>query len=321
MLNIAILSGWHVHAEGYAKALQKRADVRVTALWDDDAERGKAFAERLGVPYGQSLDALLKRADVDAVCVVAPTAAHKDVIIKCAAAGKHIFTEKVLAPTNAEAAAIRYAVEQSGVRFCISFPFRTFPQCLYAKKLAEGGTLGDIYMLRVRNAHNGASDGWLPERFYDAEECCGGAMMDLGAHPLYIVAWLLGKPEELASAFTYATGKAVEDNAVTVMKYKNGALAVAETGFVSAQSPFALEMYGTEGTLLVSGDDTRLYRARDRAWSVPELPAPQPLPLDQFVDGVLYGSEIPFGLDDAVTLTALMDAAYKSHEAGAFVKV
>jgi len=329
MLKIALLSSWHVHADGYAQELERREDVKITVVWDEEPGKGKVFADKFNAAFEPDLDKLLARDDVDAVCINTPTNIHPEVIIKSAKAGKHIFTEKVLALTNAEAASIRKEVEDSGVKFCISFPHRTFPHNLFAKKVMDEKLLGDVNYMRVRNAHNGASGGWLPAHFYDETQCGGGAMIDLGAHPMYLIPWIMGKPAEVASAFTYITGHDVEDNAVTLMKYENGAIAVSETGFVTGFCPFMLELYGTEGSLVITGNDVKLISSKLNektsdfgGWINPgQLPQALPGPIDMFVDGVLYGKEIIFGIDDAVVLTEMMDAAYRSHKQGCFVKL
>lgn len=320
MLQVAMLSGWHVHAHGYAQEFAAMPGVKLTAMWDEDTARGEAFSKEFGMVFEPDLDALLARSDVDAVCVTTPTNLHRDIMVKAARAGKHIFTEKVLALTNAESADIKAAVMESGVRFGISFPHRTHPHNLFAKQVAEQGLLGDITLMRVRNAHNGSSRGWLPPHFYDAEQCGGGAMMDLGAHPMYLIRWLMGRPVEISSAFTSVTGHAVEDNAVSIMKFANGAVAISETGFVSEASPFMLELYGTEGSLLIGQAGCWLHAKADggiNGWIKPDrLPAPLPGPIEQFVRGVTENEPILFGIDDAVALTEMMEAAYRSHREG-----
>ncbi|MCL2361656.1 MAG: Gfo/Idh/MocA family oxidoreductase [Defluviitaleaceae bacterium] len=313
-LNVAILSRWHVHADGYAKEFQARPDVKLTVMWDEEPEKGKAFAEKYGLDFETDLNKLLARDDVDAVCINAPTNMHRDVMVAAAKAGKHIFTEKVLAATAKEAADIRKAVEENDVKFCISFPHRTFPNNLLAKKVLDEGLLGTVTYVRVRNAHDGASAGWLPPHFYDEVQCGGGAMIDLGAHPMYLTGWLLGKPSEIASAFTYVTGHAVEDNAVCVMKYPTGAIAVSETGFVTGKSPFVMEIHGTAGSFAIAENEVVFTGEYD-------LPEALPGAIPQFVDGVLYGKDILFGMDDAILLTEIMEAAYKAHRQGGFVKV
>src|SRR5690606_32553495 len=100
MIRLAMLSYWHVHAAGYASAAQRHPDTQITAVWDEDPERGRTYADELGVPFHAELDAVLARDDVDGVIVDAPTNINTEVLTAAARAGKHIFTEKVLALTS-----------------------------------------------------------------------------------------------------------------------------------------------------------------------------------------------------------------------------
>jgi predicted dehydrogenase len=59
MMRIAMLSGWHVHAPGYAREIQARSDARITAVWDEDPDRGRKWAADLGVPFEECLDTVL----------------------------------------------------------------------------------------------------------------------------------------------------------------------------------------------------------------------------------------------------------------------
>lgn len=308
-----MLSGWHVHAKGYANEFQAHPDCTIAAVWDEDPQRGQAWAQELNAPFIADLDQLLARDDIDAVAITTPTNLHHDVMLRCIAAGKHIFTEKVLTFTTDEAETIRQALSNTSLKFCISFPHRCNPATRFAKEAVTSGLLGDITYARVRNAHSGASDGWLPETFYDAKACGGGAMMDLGAHPMYLLSWLLGRPLSVSSTFTQCMNKGVDDNAVAVFTYANGAIAVSETAFVSAMCPFILELSGTQGTLLVEGQAVK-YRSKqtDGQWVEPTLPDKAPMPIDQFVDGVLHNGTIEFTIDDAVELTRFMESAYIS---------
>ena len=324
MLRVAMLSRWHVHADQYAREIADHAEAAVGAVWDEDAERGAAWAAELGVPFEADLARLLARADVDAVCVTAPTNRHREVMVAAANAGKHIFTEKVLAATVEDARAIAAAVEASAVCFCISFPRRTMPQLLYAKQAVDSGLLGRPTAVRIRIAHDGAVRDWLPAHFYDPIACGGGAMMDLGAHGMYLCRWLLGKPKRVVAAFTNVTGRAVDDNAVAVIEFESGAVAVNETSFVSYGGAFSLEIDGTEGALRMlspgEGVQVRSEQAGTREWQPADaLPAARPKPIDQWIGGCLRGGPIDFGLADATDLTELMAAAYQAQEQGGSV--
>jgi predicted dehydrogenase len=322
MIRVALLSQWHVHAPQYARQALALG-LQISVVWDEDAARGADWARSLGVPFEAALSQALARPDVDAVIVDAPTNRHAEIILAAVNAGKHVFTEKVLALTVADCRQIAKAVESAGVKFCISFPHRTMPHNLFAKQMVDEKALGRVTLLRVRNAHNGASAGWLPPHFYREDQCGGGAMIDLGAHPMYLARWLLGAPWRVSSTFTSVLGKGVEDNAVSVLEFAGGAIAIVETGFVSSHSPFALELYGTEGTLLIGAPDNRVSVFSDRVagpvpgWVTPAaLPKALPSAMEQWVGAIKDGTPVAFGLTEAIELTELMEKAYQSSKEG-----
>lgn len=318
-LRVAMLSRWHVHANEYANSILQHPNAELTAVWDENSERGSIWAEELRIPYVGDLTELLARDDVDAVCVVTPTNIHREVMVSAAEAGKHIFTEKVLATTLADALAVKESVERNEIKFCISFPRRTMPQILYAKNAVEEGLLGDITAIRIRIAHAGASREWLPAHFYDPEACGGGAMMDLGAHGMYISRWLGGNPKRVVSIFTNTTNKQVEDNAITMIEFESGAIAVNETSFVAYPDSYSLEIDGMKGAIRMlsprEGIEIRSDLADQKGWHTPEvLPEAHPSPINQWISACQNGSDTEFGIDEAVELTRLMEAAYISQD-------
>ena len=72
MLHVEMISRWHVHAAGYAKMIQEAKDAKITCVWDEQPERGHAWAQELGVPFVADYGALLARSDVDAVLIDSP---------------------------------------------------------------------------------------------------------------------------------------------------------------------------------------------------------------------------------------------------------
>lgn len=314
-------SRWHVHANEYAGSIQRNADSVVSAVWDEDAERGSRWAEELSVPFVGEFDQLVARSDVDAVCIVTPTNIHRDVMVAAANAGKHIFTEKVLAATNDDALGIADAIRNNDVKFCISFPRRTLPQIKYAKEVIEKGLLGDVTAIRIRIAHAGASRDWLPAHFYDPVATQGGAMMDLGAHGMYLSRWFGGEPARVTSLFTTMTGKPVEDNAISLIEFKSGAIAVNETSFVAYPDSYSIEIDGTKGGYRMlsprEGVEIRSDELDERGWqAAEELPAPGISPINQWISACISDTPIEFGVNEALQLTELMDAAYRSHNNG-----
>jgi len=56
-----MLSGWHVHAKGYGEAIKAMPDAAVTAVWDEEPDRGKEWAAELEAPFEADLAAFLAR--------------------------------------------------------------------------------------------------------------------------------------------------------------------------------------------------------------------------------------------------------------------
>lgn len=315
MIRVAMLSFWHVHAGDYARQATEHPETEIVAVWDEIPERGQREAQSRGARFYESLDELLAQPDIDAVIVDTPTVMHRDVMVKAANAGKHIFTEKVIAPTLKEANEILDAVNKAGVKFIVSLPRLNDNYTLAIQDILSQGLLGQLTQARVRLSHNGATAGWLPEHFYSLEECAGGALIDLGCHPVYLTRLFLGLPESVSAHYGYVTGKEVEDNAVSILKYNNGALGIAEAGFVNSHSPFSIEIHGTDGTLMYGTPENKLLLRTNQnreGWVEIELPAHRQSAFHQWVEHIKNNTTADENIELAMDLTKLMEAANES---------
>jgi 1,5-anhydro-D-fructose reductase (1,5-anhydro-D-mannitol-forming) len=335
VIKVAILSFWHVHAKDYAREANEHPDTQIVALWDELPERGHKEAENRGVRFYEDLNELLAQPDIDAVIVVTPTHVHRDVMLAAAKAGKHIFTEKVVATTLKECNEIVSAIEAAGVKLTVSLPRLNANYTLAVQDILNQGLLGEITLVRTRLSHNGAipsergPQGWLPSHFYNLEQCGGGAMIDLGCHPMYLSSLFLGLPESVSANYGYVTGRSVEDNAVTVLRYPSGALAIVEAGFVNRFSPFVIEVHGTEGSLLYSTHDNKLFirsaklgEEGMREWMVKDqLPEDLPSAFSQWVGHIQNDTAATENIQIAANLTRLMEASNNSAQSGAAVRL
>ncbi|GAB2858193.1 Gfo/Idh/MocA family oxidoreductase [Actinoallomurus bryophytorum] len=318
-LRLAILSFWHVHARDYARQASEHPGTEITAVWDEDAVRGRAWAGDLGARFHPDLGGLLARDDVDAVVVTCPTTAHRQVITAAAAAGKHIFTEKVLAPTPAECAEIIAAADRSGVALMLALPRLYEGYTTAIRKVLADGELGRLTLVRVRLSHGGSvGEGTLPEHFYDPAATAGGALVDLGCHPMYLARLFLGRmPETVTASFGHVTERAVEDNAVVVLRCADGALGVVEASFTAPASPFSIELHGSGGSLVYGTPEPKLLLGTAGAWRELPVPPRTGTPFDLFVRHVADGTRDEENLALGLDLTRLTAAATRgSREEG-----
>ena len=322
MIKVALLSRWHVHADDYAGNVKENDNMSIEVVWDEEVERGEGWANELNVPFEQDLEVVLANPDIDAVIVNTPTNMHKEVIIAAAKHKKHIFTEKVLAFTVQDAEEIYAAVQEAGVKLMVSLPRLTDNNFLYAEKSINEGWIGKVTMVRCRFAHNGGvapegqENGWLPARFYDKEQAGGGAMIDLGAHPIYLTNRLAGKAAGVYARLHKANSTTVDDNSALLVDYESGALGIIETSFVSNGSPFQLELYGTEGTLRISDDKIHINSANIKSQDLTEVLPALPMPMVQWVNAIKTGAPPTITKEDVINLTLINEAAVKSHDEG-----
>lgn len=311
-LTLALLGLWHVHADDYARDAHRHPDVELDAVWDPDPAAARDAAGRLGAAPAADLDALLARDDLDGVVVTTETTRHTDVVGRALAAGKHVFTEKLLAPTTAECEQLVAAAHDAGRALVVSLPRLAEPVVRTARRLRDDGALGDLTYVRVRMAHDGWVGDWLPERFADPDAAVGGALSDLGAHPVYVVQHLLGAdPADVVAAYGHVTGRAVEDNALVALRYDGGALGVAEASFVTTPGAFALEVRGTRGSLLHGFGGTGLLAKGDDfgdGWTAVDLDEAGTPPFDAWVAAMRGEAPAP-DLAPAVELTRAVVAA------------
>ncbi|WMJ86094.1 Gfo/Idh/MocA family protein [Anaerocolumna sp. MB42-C2] len=316
-MNIAVISYWHVHAEGYSKEVIEKAGSKITAVWDEETERGEKYAKQFNAKFYEDYDELLSDKSIEGVIITSPTSMHKELIIKAIQAGKKVFSEKVLGLTTADCLEIKEALVKNNMDITLSLVKKCDKEFLFAKQMVLSGDLGQVTYARMRNVHNGSIGNWLPEHFYSKELCGGGAMIDLGAHPMYLLNWLLGEPKTVQSTFTDVTGRGVEDNAVSLLEFDKGAIGVSETGFVSVYNPATLEISGTKGCLLIRDGAFYATEATGGKWVKAEnMPESLPSPVVQWAKGEFNKDGVTFGIDDAIMLTRMMEAAYKSYQSG-----
>lgn len=321
MIRIGMISYWHVHAWDYTRQANEHSAAEITAVWDEEASRGQEAADKLGVPFFSNLNEMLQSDLIDAVIVNAPTNRHEEVMVAAANAGKHIFTEKVIAPTLKEVDHILQAVESAGVKLTVSLPRLNDNYTLAIQKIIEGEALGKITLVRVRLSHNGAIAEWLPAHFYGLEQCGGGALIDLGCHPMYLTRLFLGEmPSEISAQFGYVTNREVEDNAVALLRGTDGALGIVEAGFVNAHSPFTIEVHGTEGTLLYGTPESKLLlrtsKSEADSWEEITLPDHKESAFHQWINHIQNDTIASENILLAKELTILMEASNRSVREG-----
>ena len=321
MFNVALLSRWHCHGlcNRYVDDLKRVPDTKIIAVWDEVPARGREWADELGVKFEKDLDKLLVDPELNGVIITAPTDLHHDIIMKCAKARKHIFTEKAFALTNADAYEMRDEINKDDITFRIAFPRRSNPEYIYAKKLYREGVLGEISLMRVRNGFDVRYIDGIPDYWFRKEHTGGGVMIDLGCHLVDLACDLIGKRPETASAtFTNLRGNETEDGAVGVLTFDDRRTAVIIDTTLNSplREIYTLEIYGTKANLFARNGAVEiryLDKRPDDVIPFSDLRGDRS-PIQKWVEeanGIAHHGDC--NVDTGVMLTEIMSALYQSN--------
>ena len=255
-LRFAIL-GAGIVARYHAQAIAQTEGARLVAVSRSDAARAAESAAEFGVPCETSLEALLARPDVDAVCVCTPSGQHAAQAVAAARAGKHVLVEKPMALTLADADAMIAAAHAAGVRLGVAFQRRTEPVYQAVHQAMASGALGTPVMGAAsvpyfRSQEYYQSGAWRGTWAEDG----GGALMNQGIHLADLLLWFMGDVAEVsARSATLAHSIEVEDGVAASLRFRSGALgALYATTSAAPGFPHRIEVYGTQGGVQVEGE-------------------------------------------------------------------
>ena len=172
-------------------ALPFRAEIAGVAT--SRPETAKAAAALLGT-VATSEEALLSDPEIDIIDICTPNIYHYETLKRAIAAGKHIYCEKPLCVTAAEAAEVAALARERGITAQVVFNNRFLPAVMRARELIAEGRLGRILSFRVDYLHASATDprraaGWKQDR----EICGAGTLFDLGSHAVDLATMLAGR--------------------------------------------------------------------------------------------------------------------------------
>ena len=237
----------------------------------------RAFAERWGWEEIETdWRKVVSREDIDIIDVAAPQFLHYEIAIAAAKAGKHIFMEKPLAMSVAEAQGMAAAAEEAHIVHYLDHNYRRCPAVRLAKKLMDEGKIGDIYHWRGAYLQDWLTDPNFPLTWNLQKEKAGsGPNGDLNSHSIDLARYLVGEvtqvsammaqfvserplPDEHASSLKggssgRGSGKVtVEDAAFLTVKFANGALGSFEASrFATGRRNYnEFEIYGSKGSLI-----------------------------------------------------------------------
>ncbi|MBQ8563648.1 MAG: Gfo/Idh/MocA family oxidoreductase [Firmicutes bacterium] len=297
----------------HARAIEEIEKAELVAVYDNVPEKAMDFAEKKGITVYSDLDEMLKSGDIDAVSICTPSGLHTPQALKCIEHGKHVVCEKPMSLTLEEADQLIEAAEKAGILVCVISQFRFSPAVQEIRKAIDAGAFGNIVsgslsMKYYRSDAYYASAGWRGTWNMDG----GGALMNQGIHGIDMYRYLMGPVASLtAIACTQTRNIEVEDSAVAILQFENGAVGTIEGSTTCYPGyPRRLEICGDKGSVVLEEDSIM-------RWDL-EIPCGLPVgkqaenvassdpgainvsghvyQIQNFVNGVLYGEPL---LNDA----------------------
>jgi predicted dehydrogenase len=251
------------HAQAY-----KNIGYTITACTNGTAEKGKKFAEATGSEFVATPEELCSHPNVDFVDVCTFPSYRLAAVELCAISKKHVLVQKPMAVDLETAAKMIKIARDTGIQLGVVSQHRHDDSVLFLKKALTAGRLGrilqaDAYVKWYRSDEYYArpiKGTWAVEG--------GGTLISQAIHQVDVLLYLIGAVDEVFGYWQLGAAHKIEseDCVCAVMRYANGA-----TGVIQAATalwpgyPERVEIHGTKGSAIVTGDQLTTWDVRDDA--------------------------------------------------------
>ncbi|MBA2597135.1 MAG: Gfo/Idh/MocA family oxidoreductase [Chloroflexia bacterium] len=343
MVKLALIGCGDVAQRDYLPEMHRLAGrAEIVAVCGRTPERARDVAARYGIPaWYDDLSQMLGESECDAVVNLTPIQTHTETTLAALAASKHVYSEKPVATTLADARRIRDEAERRGLTLVCAPSVLLFPQVRFAWDLVKSGRIGTVHAA-VGRGYGGVPP-WAgypsdPSPFFARG---GGPLADMGVYPLHAITGILGPAQRVSAfaaqareSFVIADGPLVgkrvlievADNWHLMLDFGDGRLASVTANNIARDSNAPqMELFGLEGTvsvnlLDVSAPVDTLLPEED--WTRHELPherAAGPdhlLGVEHLVDCLTTGARPIPSIDRAIHVIEIMEAAARSAATG-----
>ncbi len=319
----------------YMKALQYVPGHSVAGVYSRTRTRAETFAETWRIPFAtDELDELIAREGIDLYVVGLPNFAHRDACVKLAAAGRNVLCTKPLGRNATEARMMLDAVRRAGVRHGYLETEVFTPALVKAKELIDRGAIGEVVMVKSREAHFGSHSPYN----WDRELAGGGPLLLLGSHNVEFSRFMLGKPRALevfAWTATLVHDTPLEDTAVMLIRFEGGKIAQVEANWTTRSGlDLRNEITGREGTIytdVTGATGIRAFALGDAGYVLEKAPATtgwitpvaeEPFTygyvghLKHFIDAFREARPFAETFEDGYVVNSVIDAGYRSARSG-----
>lgn len=251
MIGCGMISNFH------ARAIEQIENAELAGCYDAYLPNAEAFSKKYGATVFRELENMLQSDNIDAVCVCTPSGMHTPQAVAAMRAGKHVVCEKPMSLTLAEADQMIETQRSTGVKVCVISQYRYTPAMREVQRAINAGAFGRIVSgslqmkyFRSDAYYNSAS--WRGTWAMDG----GGALMNQGIHGIDMFRTLMGPVRQLCAYARTQTRKIeVEDSAVAILEFENGAIGTIEGSTTCYPGyPRRIEICGDQGSVVMEED-------------------------------------------------------------------
>jgi predicted dehydrogenase len=334
MLRAAII-GIGTWGQNLVRSVEGSDRIRFVAGATRTPARAEEFCKSHGLSLAKSYADLLKSDEVQAVVLATPHSQHGDEIVAAARAGKHVFVEKPLGLSLAEAARSVAACAEGKVTLAVGYNWRFQPALREIKAMLEDGRLGKL--LHIEGNFCGPSvyrftrEHWR----HDREEVPAGGMTGRGVHVVDAMLCLAGPIAEVSSqSLRLARDFGMDDTTSMLFRFRGGATGYLGTVVATAET-WRLQVFGSNGwaevgdvehlttwQLRVSFIDRADPARKDRPRTV-SFPAvsTERAELEHFAESALARRPLAVPGGDEVHNVAVLEAIVRSSEEKSWAKI
>ncbi len=239
--------GWW--SDVLADAIGRSGKLRIDACYTRSEEKRAKFAAKYGCRAAPAFEEILDDPTIEAIVNTTPNAAHLETTREAAAAGKHVFLDKPIANTIADARAITKACRDAGVVLALGYQRRRESHFRWIKERIDAGRFGKLVNAEANISRDRLGKVDLTSWRYTAEGMPGGVMLQIGIHYTDVLEYLMGpiKAVNAQSARLVLPGDN-PDVASLVLEHENGALSTLNASYASASEYYLMNVYGKEAS-------------------------------------------------------------------------
>ena len=239
--------GWW--SDVLADAIVRSGKLKIAACYTRSEEKRAKFAAKYGCKAAPSYAAILEDRTIEAIVNTTPNNVHLETTRLAAAAGKHVFLDKPIANTIAEAQAITDACRKSGVVLAIGYQRRRESQFRWIRRQIDDGVFGRLVNAEANISRDRLGKIDLSSWRYTAEGMPGGVMLQIGVHYTDVLEYLLGAVKAVSGSLAQLVLPGDNpDVASLILEHESGALSTVNASYASASEYYLMNVYGKEAS-------------------------------------------------------------------------